>query len=167
MDTSRLDRLTRSVSILLSRRTLVGTLGLAALARPFGIEAKKRKKKKKIRRNSFGCVNVGGYCKNSGQCCSGICEGKKGKKKCQAHGTTGGCQSGHSIADCGGASVTCPDFGDGQCATTTGNAAFCFEFKFQSVPPCRRDADCRPDFFPGVACLRCGDGTTCAIPPSP
>jgi hypothetical protein len=164
MDTSRFDRLTQLVSTHLSRRTLAGTLGLAALASPFGIEArKKRKKKKKVKRNSFGCVNVGGYCKNSQQCCSGICQGKKGKKKCQAHDTSG-CQPGPSLADCGGVSVTCPDSRDGQCATTTGNAAFCLEFKFQSVPPCRRDADCRPDFFPGVACVRCGDSTTCGLP---
>jgi hypothetical protein len=164
MDTSRLDHLIRRVSTRLSRRTLAGTLGLAALARPFGIEArKKRKKKKKIRRNSFGCVNVGGFCKNSGQCCSGICQGKKGKKKCQAH-DTGGCQPGHSIGGCGGQSVTCPDNNEGQCATTTGKSAFCFEFKFQPVPPCTRDADCEGGGFPGAACVLCGDGTTCVVP---
>jgi hypothetical protein len=162
MDTSRLDRLTRSVSILLSRRTLAGALGLATLALPQGIDAKKRRKrKKKIKRNAFGCVNVGGFCKNSGQCCSGICEGKKGKKKCQAH-DTGGCQPGHSVADCSGESVPCPDFSDGQCATTTGNAAFCLFAKSQTVPPCTRDADCAAD-VPGAACVLCGDSTTCAL----
>jgi hypothetical protein len=163
MDNVRFDRLTLTVSTLLTRRTLAGVLGPAALAFPHGIDGKKRKKrkKKKVRRNSFGCVNVGGYCKNSGQCCSGICQGKKGKKKCQAH-DTGGCQPGHSTVTCGGEDVLCPSE-DGVCTTTTGKAAFCFDIKFQIAPPCTRDADCEAGWDGAVACILCGDfGTICA-----
>ena len=159
MDTSRLDRLTRSASIFLSRRALAGALGLGVLALPRGSDA--RKKKTKVKRNAFGCVNVGGFCKNSGQCCSGICQGKKGKATCKAHDTHG-CQPGSLLADCGGQSVVCPDYAEGQCATTTGKAAFCLEFKFNPVPPCRRDADCKTDGFK-AACVLCGNSTTCAI----
>jgi hypothetical protein len=163
MDTSPLDRLTRSVSILLSRRTLAGALGLGALTFPSGIDAgkKRKKKKKKIKRNKFGCVDVGGFCKNSGQCCSGICQGTNGKKKCKSH-DTGGCQSGHAIADCNGEDVPCPDGSGGSCATTTGKAAFCLNAKFNPVPPCRRDSDCTSGDL-GAACILCGDSTTCGL----
>ncbi len=165
MESFRFDRLTRLVSLHLSRRTLAGAVGLATLALPHRIEAKKnRKKKKKIKRNAFGCVNVGTFCKNSSQCCSGICQGKKGKKKCQAH-DTGSCQPGHTQLDCGGEDVPClTNTGlDGLCDTTTGNAAFCSVHKVGPQPPCTRDADCKI-FDPRGACIRCGAiGTLCAV----
>lgn len=104
---------------------------------------------------------MGGLCKNAGQCCSGICQGTKNKKKCKPH-DTGGCQPGHAIADCGGADVDCPDGSGGACVTTTGKAAYCLNAKFNPVPPCTRDADCKPA-DPGAACIRCGTGTTCAL----
>ena len=160
MATSRLDQLTRSASMYLSRRTLAGALGLGALALPIGSEARK-KRKKKVKRNGFGCVNVGGYCKNGGQCCSGICQGKKGKKKCQAHNTLG-CQPGNLLTDCGGQNVDCPDYGEGGCTTTTGKAAFCYQWKFNLPSPCRRDADCKTEGFK-AACVLCGNSTTCAL----
>jgi hypothetical protein len=161
MDTSRIDHLIRQVSTRLSRRTLAGTLGLAALAHPFAIEASKKRKKKKIRRNSFGCVNFGGYCKRSGQCCSGICQGKKGKMRCLDHGT-GGCQLEQSTVTCEGVGVPCPS-AEGVCTTTTGNAAFCLNWKFDIPPKCTRDADCEA-VEPGSACILCGDSSTiCAF----
>lgn len=162
MDTSRIDHLIRRVSVRLSRRTLAGTLGLAALAHPLAIDAsKKRKKKKKIRRNAFGCVNFGGYCKRGGQCCSGICQGKKGRKKCLDRGA-GGCQPGFSTVTCGGEDVPCPSQ-DGVCTTTTGNAGFCFRTKFAEALNCRRDADCAV-VDPAAVCILCGgSNTTCAV----
>jgi hypothetical protein len=187
MDSRHFDALTRTLTEAGTRRGLLGLLatlpvlgGLIALLAGDDADAQGRRRRRKKRHkhgrgrrrqhhnktkpkfNAFGCVDVGKFCKNSGQCCSGICQGKKGKKKCQAH-DTGGCQPGHSIGDCGGQSVTCPDNSEGQCATTTGKSAFCFEVKFQPVPPCTRDADCEGGGFPGAACVLCGDGTTCAV----
>lgn len=66
------------------------------------------------------------------------------------------------MADCGGQIVTCPDYAEGQCATTTGKAAFCLEFKFSPQPPCRRDADCQMDGMK-AACVLCGTDTICAL----
>jgi hypothetical protein len=78
---ARFEHLTRTISTMLSRRAIAGTLGLGALNLPGLVEAKKkRKKKKKIKKNQFGCVDVGKFCTDDGQCCSGICQGKKPKK---------------------------------------------------------------------------------------
>src|SRR4051794_8512906 len=124
MDSVRFDGLARSVSTMLSRRTLASALGLGALALPGLAEAKKKhhhKKKKKVKFNDFGCVDVGRFCKNNDQCCSGICEGKKDKKKCQAHDEST-CQAGQD--SCAGSPELCTTSagGPGQCVQTTGNA---------------------------------------------
>ncbi len=113
---------------------------------------KNKKKKKKIKRNGFGCVNVGNSCKNDGQCCSGICEGKKDKKKCKAHDEST-CQDGQDF--CLGVNVPCTTtFGDaGQCTTTTGEAPYCFQDG--DCFPCSKDKDCEPIFGAGAACIVC------------
>jgi hypothetical protein len=155
MESDRFDGLTRSVSTVLSRRTLAGALGLGALVLPGPVAAKKKhKKKKKPKFNDFGCVNVGGFCKNSGQCCSGICQGKKGKAKCQAHDQST-CQPGQSIGDCGGTDVPCTTStgGDGLCFTTTGNAGYC-EVSGNCFA-CKKDADCVSVCGPQAACIVC------------
>jgi hypothetical protein len=162
MDSVRFDGLTRSVSTLLTRRTFSGALGLGALALPGLVEAKKKhKKKKKPKFNDFGCVNVGGFCKNSGQCCSGICQGKKGKKKCQAHDQST-CQPGQNIVECGGAeTVACTTSSgdpDGECFTTTGNAGYCESSG--NCFACKKDADCIAVCGPQAACIVCE--TECA-----
>jgi hypothetical protein len=171
MDSDRFDGLTRSLSTLLSRRTLAGGLGLGVATLPVLAEAKKKhkhthKKKKKAKFNDFGCVNVGDFCKNDDQCCSGICEGKK----CQAHDTSS-CLAGDFELVCGGVDVLCvaSDGGDGFCDTTTGKAGYCrveghcFD--------CTKDADCVPFCGPHAACIVCeplcrhgGDTTSCVGP---
>lgn len=166
MDTDRFDHLTRSISTLLSRRTLASALGLGALALPslVGARKKKRKKKKTVTFNDFGCVNVGGFCKNSDQCCSGICQGKKDKKTCQAHDAdvcTGqdGCIG--DLQPCTTAAGT-PSL----CVLTTGNAGYCQSNAF--CFDCTRDADCVPFCGTGAACIVCaecleeGPQTACA-----
>jgi hypothetical protein len=91
MDGSQFDHIVRSVTD--SRRSLLGaTLAAAAgwLSANSTEAKKKRKRKKKDKKpkpNEYGCFEVGDTCKTAGQCCSGICEGKK----CRAHGT-GTCQ---------------------------------------------------------------------------
>jgi hypothetical protein len=165
VDCNRFDRLTRSFSTLLSRRTFASALGLGALSLPSLADAKKKhhrkhkkhKHKKKVKRNDFGCVNVGKFCKNNGQCCSGICQGKKGKKKCKAHDEST-CQPGQDV--CLGIEVECiTTLGDsGACVRTTGNASYCFASG--DCFPCTRDPDCESTFGAGAACIVCAE---CAI----
>jgi hypothetical protein len=168
MESDRFDGLTRSVSSLLSRRTLAGALGLGALTLPSLVEAKKKHKhkKKKVTFNDFGCVDVGKFCKNSGQCCSGLCEGKKGKKKCKAHDSST-CQAGQDF--CAGLEVVCTtESGDlGGCAQTTGKAPYC-EANGDCFD-CAKDADCVPICGSGAACIVCAEcpetgGTACVGP---
>ena len=158
MESEYFDRLARAVSTRLPRRSLSGLLcvssaGLSSVSLPQLAEARKnKKKKKKVKKNDFGCVNVGKYCKNDGQCCSGICEGKKNKKKCQAHDEST-CQAGQDL--CLGVDVPCTTTkGDtGQCVTTTGNAPYCFSGG--DCFPCSKDSDCVAFTGVGSACIVC------------
>jgi hypothetical protein len=170
MDIDRFDGLTRTVSTLLSRRAIAGALGLGTLALPGLADAKKKhKKKKKIKKNQFGCVNVGGFCKNGGQCCSGICQGKKDKKKCKAHDAQG-CESNED--SCLGVPFPCTTSAGvpGECLVTTGNAGYCFGGAGQCFD-CTKDADCVAVCGPQAACVVCAtcigeseDATACAGP---
>jgi hypothetical protein len=167
MDSDRFDGLARSVSTLLSRRTLATLLGFGAFAWPRVAGAKKKHKhkhKKKIKRNSFGCVNVGNFCTKSSQCCSGICQGQKGKKKCQAHDAST-CQSGNDVCVNGVPQPCTTSTGHpGDCTRTTGNASYC-ETDGECFA-CKQDADCVPFCGAGAACIICPvgcgpNGTAC------
>lgn len=172
MDADRFDALTRSLTDAWPRREMLrrltaATVGLALARFPRGGRTKKRKKKK-VRRNKFGCVTVGGYCKNAGQCCSGICQGKQGKKKCKAH-DTGGCQAGqHTCVEL----VECTTTAEvaGECFTTTGNAGYCGGLGAGICMDCKRDADCRAVRGPRAACglcASCSDELTACVGPDP
>jgi hypothetical protein len=87
----------------------------------------KRKRDKRPKPNAFGCLDVGAACKRSEQCCSGICEGKKGKRKCAAHDTS----------VCNADSDICGDF--------TTPSILCRE--------CSQDIDCEEEFGLGAACV--------------
>ena len=176
MDSRHFDALTKRLTEAGSRRGLLGLLatlpvlgGLVAFLDPDAGEArhnKKRRKKVKVRFNDFGCVNVGGFCKNGGQCCSGICQGKKGKKgkkKCKAHNVST-CQPDDDT--CLGAEVGCTtDIGDdGRCSRTTGNASYCEASG--NCTACTKDADCVAVCGAGAACIVCANcpesgGTAC------
>lgn len=175
MDANRFDRLARSLTDASSRRGVLrgfaATLSLAAIRVPSTVAAKN---KKKLKRNSFGCVNVGGKCRGKdANCCSGICQGKKPRKgekdrsSCVAH-DTGGCPAGLTRTFCGGsADVPCTTTAglSGACLTTTGNGGYCFSDS--SCRQCRRDIDCQAEFGPRAACVVCADsaqGTICAVP---
>jgi hypothetical protein len=130
--------------------------------------AKSRKKrKKKIKRNALGCVDVGRRCKNASQCSSGICSGKKRKRKCRAHDQST-CQNGQDF--CLGVEVACTATTGrpGECATTTGAASYCAVSSSCAV--CVRDADCEPTHGVGAACTLCAsecagstpNGTACS-----
>jgi hypothetical protein len=104
-----------------------------------------------------GCKNVGKKCKNAGQCCSGVCKGKKGKKRCKAH-DTGKCPPGLTETACGAdeeQGCTTSTGLQGVCDTTTGNAGYCLVSG--DCFPCAKDADCRPFCGPTAACVQCAD----------
>jgi hypothetical protein len=160
VDIARFDSLIRTASSLLSRRALAGVLAIGALTLPGLADAKKKRKRKKVKRNAFGCVNVGGFCKNDNHCCSGICAGRKDKKRCQAHDQST-CQAGLTSLVCGGESnLSCTTSGSdpGLCLNTTGNAGYCFASG--DCFACTKDADCEPVCGPGAACIDCAE--TCA-----
>lgn len=169
MDADRFDRLSRAAARVLTRRAMAGILGVGFLALPCLTDARKkkrRKRKQKIRRNAFGCVNVGRFCKSNGQCCSGICNGKK---RCRAH-DSGGCQAGQDV--CAGTTVPCTTgTGDaGLCVRTTGNAGYCSFSGRCTTPSCQKDADCQELCGPQAACIVCeGDchsGRTVCVGPA-
>jgi hypothetical protein len=183
MDATRLDRLARSLSRTLPRRSvsaLFSAVGLGVFSvRPADLEAKK-KKKKPLQFNSFGCVDVGGKCRgNDANCCSNICEGKKPKKgekdksRCVAHGQST-CVAGQREDFCGGDDVGClTDQGlEGRCDTTTGNAGYCTVDG--ECSPCKKDKDCQniaelgPEIGASAACILCAGcpetgGTACVV----
>jgi hypothetical protein len=177
MDDLTFDRLTRALTQTRSRRTLlhrvVAGIALGVMAPRDGAAAKKRKKKKLVF-NQFGCVNVGGKCRGKdANCCSGICQGKKpkqGKKdksRCVGH-DTGGCQAGQFEAECVALTldVPCTTSGiEGRCDTTTGGAGYCRNFK--RCASCQKDQDCVLSCGANAACIVCPNcedtgGTACA-----
>lgn len=161
MDAARFDRLTRSLAAVSSRRVLLrglASLGLAVGHVPDITTARKRKKTVKF--NDFGCVDVGNFCKHAEQCCSGICKGKHpGKGKCKAH-DVGGCRPGQDSCTSEAPCTTSTGF-SGECFTTTGNAGYCAAGN--ACTACTNDADCVLELGPGAACVQC-DPSGCGIP---
>jgi hypothetical protein len=173
-DGEHVDALTRVLPGNASRGGVVAgalaALGLEALL-PLGEAAKwKKQREQKLKRNQFGCVNVGGKCRGKdNNCCSGICNGKKPKKgerdksTCAGH-DAGVCQAGQDT--CAGTVFPCPNSKSqfARCVTTTGNAPYCAGAMCSAGPA--RDADCPPEEFEaGAACILCGDcaeTTACA-----
>lgn len=186
MEARGLDSVARWLGRAGSRRGLLFGVALGPLAdfiaRPADdVRArKKRKSKRKTKRrkpNAYGCLNVGQRCKKARQCCSGVCRGRKGKRRCAAHDAgvctvdVDYCAAGQA-ARCGFSNANCT------CVVTTGNAAFCGDF---SGPPgvfhcqsCSHDTDCEADFGLGAACVVYGEvcesfcpetGGTACLPP--
>lgn len=170
MDQNHRERLTRALTAIPSRRDILRGLAGAGLgwgvARlPDGADAKKKRKRKKktkkAKPNAFGCLDVDNACKTADQCCSGVCEGKKGKKTCRAHDTgtceqerPGYCAEGNPyLALCNG--------GEGVCFRTTAGSNVCAN-DFVCAD-CQRDADCEALGFPlGTACAPVGGDLACA-----
>lgn len=140
MDPTRFDALTRLLAGPASRRRVVAAaLAALGLSRLEGrVEA------------GPSCKNVGKPCDKDKDCCSGVCKGKKDKKKCKAH-DKGGC--GKNNGPCGGRDCTTSAGQEGECFTTTGKAGYCAsdgECFF-----CKEDKDCRPFCGPKAACVLC------------
>lgn len=152
MDGTRFDTFIQSLQTEAPRRTTLGLLlgGALGLAGRAESGAKKRKKRQKPKFNEFGCVNVGGFCQENGQCCSGICEAKQ----CRAHDVST-CRTGQTTDFCGGADVVCTTSSDeeGQCHTTTGRAPFCAASG--NCFACNNDSDCIDVCGLDAACVAC------------
>jgi hypothetical protein len=164
MDQHRVDTATRSFIHLPSRRDVLrglasAGLGLGLVSLADRTAAKQRKpKKRKPKPNAYGCLNVGAACKNAGQCCSNICTGKKGKRKCAAHDRRI-CQVEQDLCTTGVNAVCDITNSNCQCVRTTGNAAFCGDVSLGLISLCRncsRDVDCEGEFGPGAACIAFG-----------
>lgn len=167
MVSQNFDRLARAISTRLPRRSLAGLLGLGAAglstlgwseltdARKKKNKKKKKKSKKKVELNDFECVDVGNFCKNDSQCCSGVCEGKKDNKKCKAHDEST-CQANQDA--CLGVPQPCTTTigGAGQCVKTTGKASYCFDDGI--CFSCSKDTDCVAVAGVGAACVVCVAG---------
>lgn len=179
MDAGRFDALARGLASPASRRAAgrflawLGLTGLLAQTDGSRVDAAKGKKikKRKPKRNAFGCVDVGGSCKNGGQCCSGICRGRKRKKRCQAHDAGVDALGKPCVAgvldicadDAGGGfntGVACTSSADeqGKCFTTTGNAGYCAASNILNgfgCGTCTKDKDCERFCGAGAACVQC------------
>lgn len=192
MDFDRVAALRRYLGSVPSRREILrglagAGLGVAAARLPDVVEAKKKRKhkSKKPKPNEFGCLSVGIACKSEDQCCSGICEGTKGKKQCRNHGAgtcsqvvEGFCTSSNPTQ------VLCNNRSDDcVCVRTTAGSNFCAQVgdEASECAECTTDADCEALRFPrGSACApmtegRCADMcrgnriclVPCSVPPPP
>lgn len=179
MDGAQFDSMLRDLAA--SRRVYLG--GLLALAGgwrlPASSEAKQNRKKRRPRKpkpNAFGCLNVGQLCKSADQCCSGICDGKKRKRKCTAHGTGTCDQQGPEICTRDPPiALTCNNDMTCRCFGTTGGSIVCARYEpTVSCVQCARDADCEAVGLPGGSfcapftegpCAgNCAGGMACLVP---
>lgn len=174
MDGSHFDDLTRSFTE--SRRAIFGgalTLAVGWLG-VTGVEAKKKRKRKRKNHkkvqpptpNEFGCLEVGDLCTSEDDCCSGVCEGSKGKKTCRSHGT-GTCyqdQVGYCLAEPDDAFIICNNSFNCFCYTTTAGSNFCGQGRSLNdedprCADCQTDADCLSLGYPaGSACAPVATG---------
>jgi hypothetical protein len=150
-----------------TRRSLLGAL-IAGVLFPAATPAKKRRKRRRRNKptpNAVGCLDVGVACRgNSGACCSGICLGKKPRRRkkdtsrCAEH-NTGGCLLEND--SCGLDIPNTPCGVNGFCVRTTGSANVCANFLEGRCAACRRDEDCQEALGPGAACMLCINGSLC------
>jgi hypothetical protein len=134
--------------------------------------------------NEFGCLDIGQPCRGeNANCCSGLCEGPAPQ---QSQSDTSQCVA-HNIGVCAvdsdscssESSVSCDSANHAAfCVRTTGNAAFCGDFKAGVANLCRvcaKDTDCQAEFGAGAACLDFGGlctaicastGRTACVPPA-
>lgn len=170
MEQHRLAVVSHSLTRLPARREVLRGLAGAGLALGLarftgGADAKKKRRKKRPKSpkpNAFGCLEVGDTCRNASQCCSGVCEGKHGKRTCRAH-DTGTCKQDGELKPCNNR-TTCGCF-----RTTAGSDVCAGLFGPSACADCQRDADCLAlGFPPGSACglsaIPCESGMACYVP---
>lgn len=152
------------------------SLGLATLPALSEAKPRRRKKPKRSKRpkrakpNRFGCLEYNDPCRSHRQCCSGICTGKPGRKRCRAHGAGTCSQRVEGICTTTGnaSSLRCNSNPRCFCFETTGGNNFCGAwFDYKDCASCRRDRDCLAIGFPaGSACVPVSKGecTTSGCP---
>jgi len=145
------------------RAFLSGALALAAARLGLAAaEASTARTSRRSKPNQYGCLEVGNACKRASQCCSSICIGKPGKKKCRAHdigtckqGTPGACTADNpDLLRCGGNSNCF-------CFRTTAGSNFCGDWfgGTKICHSCASDADCVALGLPaGAACVPVTNG---------
>jgi hypothetical protein len=161
MDADRFDSVARALHFARSRRASLrllasGALGVLAIMHEPGATSA----------THFSCRHIGVRCRRAGQCCSGICRGRSGRKRCKGHDA--GICTGQNVCTTG--STRCGEHVPGTgcfCFQTTGDAPFCG--RFAVCRSCSRDKECEEDFGPGAACVVhdcvCGvtGGTGCVV----
>jgi hypothetical protein len=141
-------------------------VGLSLAAFPSLAEAaptprKKRKRPTPAKPNRFGCLEVTDPCRRHTQCCSGICTGKPGRKRCRAHGTGSCSQQGIGVCTAPNPALhRCNGNPNCFCFHTTAGSNFCGSFLGgDGCAVCTRDIDCLTLGFPaGSACVPVANG---------
>jgi hypothetical protein len=160
MDAFHFDRVTRTVSTVLSRRTFARVLSLGAIALPGLSDAKRTRKKKRCKRNKKKC---GKRCFPRANCCNSA--------DCAAGELCIGGQCVIGAADCPAAAnscqtvVNCTDNPACLCFQRLEGGVRCVQLSTGACDQCATDADCATlGFPPGSSCIQ-DDGpgcTTCA-----
>lgn len=171
MLTNRLLTGSRSLLAAPSRRDvlrgLIAGLGLGGAYPSLVTAGKKRKQRRKKRKqhkpgtpNEFGCIEVGDRCTSADSCCSGVCSGKKGKRRCQAAGQGTCAPEAPGVCHATTPTITICNNAECWCARTTGDSAFCANaVGTVSCDECRTDTDCVNRGFPaGSACVPWSSG---------
>jgi hypothetical protein len=172
---TRLADVLRSLSSLPSRREVLRGLAVTGLGLGLGLglavvptqteakpaRRKKRKRPQPAKPNRFGCLEVNDPCRRHLQCCSGICTGKPGRKRCRAHGTGTCNQANPAICETAAPEQTfCNNSRTCVCIRTTADSSFCGQTGAGSgCTTCKRDTDCVKLGFPsGSACAPVATG---------
>jgi hypothetical protein len=106
------------------------------------------------------CLQFHHKCHHGGQCCSGLCKGRNGRKRCRTAPDQGICTIETLGTEC--------DDGTGTlcfCYRTTRGGAFCAQ-PILSCDPCHRDADC-PATSRCIRSVPCGTDVCAQRCPNP
>jgi len=174
MDGTRFDDMTKRLTETGTRRRLLGGFAGGALAGFLALAAGDEVGAQEAAgRAAERCLREKQACKRGNQCCSGLCKGKRGKKKCRRAPGQGTCTTDRDICRVGEPRGICTK-GANQCGCliTTRGTAFCAGVGVATV--CATDADCVAAFdVPNLVCARtagaeCNDlfnsPTACVLP---
>ena len=183
----RLSRLRSTLLGLPSRRDVlrgIAATGIAlvSVAAPASAGSKpKRKRKRRKRRqtpakpNRYGCLSNNAPCRRASQCCSSVCSGQPGRKRCRAHGTGTCNQAVPAFCETSVPTLThCDNSEFCWCLRTTSGSSYCGSAVTSDCAACKRDADCVAlGYPPGSACApftngacagNCPTGMMCMAP---
>lgn len=186
-DGKRLDWLRNTLLGLPSRRDVLRGIaatgiGLVSVAVPASAGAKPKQQRKRrkpgqrpAKPNRYGCRKVDDSCRRHRQCCSGVCAGKRGRKRCRRHGAGTCSQTRPALCEAASQLTTlCNNSSNCACVRTTSGSAYCGSLVTSSCVPCKRDADCvKQGFHRGSACApfgtgncagQCARATACFVP---